>query len=673
MNLTNLFNYNFLKENIKRSKAIILLIILLIPVINVIYYLMQSTNSNIIVPDPAELQPLSILGIYIVPVILSITLFSFIFKRKSSDFVMSFPVSKKQVFLSNTLGGILIILAMNIVNYLFTLITTLLLNNVLIDYRMLFDMFVLWTVTYIFVFTCTNIAVSISSNKITTVVVTLLVLFLVPFVHTFITSNSFKGTENSDISTYCNNEICRPKNYKCYSTACEINKRKDIYSYTYYEEIETNKNYTIPYYLIYSSVLGDDNANVNNSVIKMAFLSILYIVIGFVFFIKKKFEVVGTSFKNEKLHIIIRSLTTIPIICIYYIILKNSNIGLSDIFTITFLVVLLIAYIIIYDLLTRKKITNMIKSLCAIIIVGIFVVIAGELSSSNDINQINVNDIDKMTIMDYNMINKNGYTMNKDIINYIISIHIDNIKGEENYYNSFDIRILVDKKTYEFRILTTKEQYEYILNALKNDETYQKTSNKIKNKNIFAIELKDNNSYVLKENDLYNEIIEKFQNSTTIRNENSESLFNTELYIYDNFEVTHLTFKIEDNNLKEKILNHYNEEVKEVFNDPDIDIHSYYIGEYNITTETTNEDYLSGYYQNENTEINNFILDNLDKKVDINKPYKYIRFYTSGLYNNSHIFVTNNVEELNTLIEQVKQKEQEEKNNIGDTYDEYTY
>ena len=122
MNLTNLFNLKFLKENIKRSRAVILLLIFLVPVINVIIYLMNATNSGSFMPSIFEIAPLSVVGMYIVPVLLSITLFSFIYKRKSSDFVMSFPVSKKQIFMSNTLGGIIIIIISNLVNYLLLLI-----------------------------------------------------------------------------------------------------------------------------------------------------------------------------------------------------------------------------------------------------------------------------------------------------------------------------------------------------------------------------------------------------------------------------------------------------------------------------------------------------------------------------------------------------------------------
>jgi len=668
MNLTNLFNYNFLKENIKRSRAIILLLIFLIPVINVIYFLMNSVNSNIIVPTIMELQPLSIIGTYIIPVILSITLFSFVYKRKSSDFVMSFPVSKKQIFISNTIGGIIILTLTNLVNYIFILIASLLLNNILIDYRMLFDLFLLWTITYIFVFTCANIAVSVSSNKITTIVVTLLVLFLVPFTHTFITSNDFKGITNSNIATYCDNELCKPKNYKCYDTECEINKRKNIYSDTYYEEIEQDSNYTMPYSLIYDSLLGS-SPNISKSLLKMFFLSVIYIIIGLILFTRKKFEIVETSFKSEKVHIIVRSLTIIPILCIYYIILINSSIHISDIFTIIFLLVILVTYIIIYDLLTRKKVTNILKSLLSILIVGILVVLVGDFSSSNQITQINIDDISKMRFEDINTSNNTGYTTNKELINYIASIHISNQKAEENYYRNFNIKITVNNKEFAFRISTTKDEYNYIINSLNNDKTYQSTKTKIKEKYIFAIEVMSDKSYINKNNKLYKEIIKELQKESIVKREKTNSLYTVVISIYNNFEVKTIYYDINDIKLQNEILNHYNSEVEKTFKNTDINIHTYYTGV--VEENILDEEYLSVNYKEDIIKINTFMLDNLDNKVDITKPYSYIKFYTDEFYKGSNIFITNKVEELEKLINEIKQNE--EKNNLGDKYDEYTY
>lgn len=666
MNLTNLFNLKFLKENIKRSRAVILLLIFLVPVINVIIYLMNATNSGSFMPSIFEIAPLSVVGMYIVPVLLSITLFSFIYKRKSSDFVMSFPVSKKQIFMSNTLGGIIIIIISNLVNYLLLLIATLLLTNVLLDYRMLFDIFILWTISYIFVFTCTNIAVSVSSNRITTIVVTLLILFLVPFVHTFITSDSFKGIGHDNISTYCNNEICRPKNYECYDISCEINRKKDLYVYTYYNEIEENTNYTIPYALIVEGLFGRDNYSINKSILKMSLLSIIYIIVGLLLFQRKKFEVVETSFKSERTHILVRSLTTIPILCIYYIILKESSLDTSDIFTIIFLFALVFTYLIIYDLLTRKKVTNIFKSLAALIVVGTIVIFTGEVSSRG-VDQIDVNSIDKITFTDTDMSSTGGYTNNKELINYIISIHIDNVKNE-TYYRNLDVRITVSKKTYEFMVSVTEKEYNYIMEVLSKDETYQKTSKKIKNSDVFAIKLEGDGSYISKKDKLYSEIIEAFKNSDNKKNV-SNSLFQVELYTYSDFTTNTIYFNLpEDTKLYQSILNRYNQMSKETLDNPDIEIYSYNYGRIDEITNTIDEEYISSYQIGETT-LGKFIIEHLDETVDVNKPYNYIKFYTFTAGRDVNLFITNRVDELEKIINDIKTAEELDE---GDTDDKYT-
>ena len=670
MNLTNLFSAKFLKENLKHSRALILLLIFLIPVINVIVYLMNATNSSVFTPSIVELCPLSVIGMYIMPVILSITLFSFVYKRKSSDFVMSFPVSKKQIFISNTVGGIIVIIIMNLANYLFLLISTLLLNNILLDYQMLFDLFILWTISYIFVFTCNNIAVSLSSNKITTVVVTLLVLFLVPFIHTFIVSDSFKGSDVNLKSTYCDNEICRPKNYECYDTKCEINKRNNIYERTVYYEIEDNANYTLPYALIKENIISSDTSNVNKSILKMAFLSIIYIIVGLLLFIKKKFEVVETSFKNERLHIFVRSLTTVPIICIYYIILKNSNISFSDIFTVIFLFALILAYVIIYDLLTRKKVTNIFKTLSSLIIVGIIVIFIGEISSNQE-EYIDVNKITQISFENTELSIYGGYTDNKDIINYVMSIHMDNQSVGE-YYKGITAKIKVDNKKYEFRISVTENQYKYIMEKLNNDKTYQKTTNKIKEKDIYAIQLNGDSGYVSKKSNLYKKIVEKFKDKSTITTEEKNHLYTAVIYIYDNYNSDTFYLYIEDTpELEELILNYYNEKTKNIFNNSNLNIVSYFSGTINDNGDEK-EKYFSSYnydYQ----EISKFILNNLEEKVDINKPYMYLKIYTDNYrYQNSYIFVTNKINELKSLITNIKSEEDMANFQTGDTYGKYT-
>ena len=51
----------------------------------------------------------------------------------------------------------------------------------------------------------------------------------------------------------------------------------------------------------------------------------------------------------------------------------------------------------------------------------------------------------------------------------------------------------------------------------------------------------------------------------------------------------------------------------------------------------------------------------------------YIKFYTDNFYKNTNIFVTNKIDELQILAEQIKQKEKNQEYIIGDTNDKYTY
>ena len=376
MSLTSLFNFNYLKENIKKSKAIILLCMLLLPTIGGIILLVKCSQGSNFMPSIYEVSGPVLFGMYLVPVILSITLFSFIYKRGSIDFTLSMPINKKQIFLTNTFGGIIIILLMQIINLIITLAISLIYSNMIIDYKMLFDIFLIYSISYIFVFTSCNIAASVSSNKITTIVVTLLILFLVPFVSTFIKTDGFNYNNYGTARIECLNKECTPVIYECDSLKCKNDKRNNIY--TGYVNRVSDNNYTMPYKLIAGVFLGEEfDSGINVSLLKMVFLSIVYIAVGLILFIKKKFEIVGTSFRSERVHILVRTLTTVPVACILYVIIKNLGLSSHDFFTIILLLVLIFTYLIIYDLITRKRVTNFFKMAICLVIVSSAVCIVG--------------------------------------------------------------------------------------------------------------------------------------------------------------------------------------------------------------------------------------------------------------------------------------------------------
>lgn len=642
MSLTSLFNFNYLKENIKKSKAIILLCMLLLPTIGGIILLVKCSRGSNFMPSIYEVSGPMLFGMYLVPVVLSITLFSFIYKRGSIDFTLSMPINKKQIFLTNTFGGIIIILLMQIINLIITLAISLIYSNMIIDYKMLFDIFLIYSISYIFVFTSCNIAASVSSNKITTIVVTLLILFLVPFVSTFIKTDGFNYNNYGTARIECLNKECTPVIYECDSLKCKNDKRNNIY--TGYVNRVSDNNYTMPYKLIAGVFLGEEfDSGINVSLLKMVFLSIVYIAVGLILFIKKKFEIVGTSFRSERVHILVRTLTTVPVVCILYVIIKNLGLSSHDFFTIILLLVLIFTYLIIYDLITRKRVTNFFKMAICLVIVSSAVCIVGAFFDDKEEFEIKVNDIKEITFVDDNNINI-ASTKNKDVINYAVSLLLDdNPRG--NVYNMHRIKTKVKGDTYKFTIYVTEDDYNYINNNLVNDKEYLKTLEDYKDSRVFGIEY-DNGYTGVKENkELANMIINEYKNNKdALKNVNNyDGLLNITLYIYDNYAVRNVVVNVTDNkDLVLNILKYYNTKTKEYLNKMnDNDIYSYDINGnfYGVS---------DGYYSELYSEIGKFIVDNIDENIDINKDYKYITINNDY---DKNIFVTNRVEELDKIME----------------------
>ena len=81
MSLTHLFNSHFFIQNLKKSKAMIIFISLLLPVFSMLVLNVIKTNSEYAV-EFYELGLFNILFMYVIPVVLSIQLFNYVFKEK---------------------------------------------------------------------------------------------------------------------------------------------------------------------------------------------------------------------------------------------------------------------------------------------------------------------------------------------------------------------------------------------------------------------------------------------------------------------------------------------------------------------------------------------------------------------------------------------------------------
>ena len=653
MNLINLFNFNYLKQNLKKSKGALAVFIGIIPIINILILFMLNDNnhSNEVITLPV-LSIINFLGIFILPIVISICLFGYVFKKRSVDFVNSMPISRKSIFITNTIGGIAILVIMNLINAIFIYILSNTLPNLVVPLGMIIDYFILWTIAYVFVFTVSNIAVSISGNMITSIAVSALILFLVPFTHAFI-SNALPLNHDSEYIIECNNKECVPDNYYGVGTTVRnlakenkytmyLNKRSSIYNYT------LPSNFVIGFLFNGSSYYNFYNTT---SIIKTFILSLIYIVIGYFLFLKRKMEVCETSFKNIMVHNIVKCLTMVPILSFVYLMLRESY---FDFVSLLILLVIIVGYYFIYDLITRKGINYLKKNIFTLLFyIPLFMLLMKGFDtylennknfSVDDIKYINIENVSKGN---YNSRIFDIYFEDKDVLNYLLT-HTGYGTLSDDEYIEVNFR-LKDNREYSYNFSVSPEDIEYMVNLISKNSKVQEYINDIDYDNIYAVKLGN-----LKVEENYrNELIELCRKHLPNSIENVDNGLNIEMYSYTNHEVEKYSITTDNNIIKDKIMEIENKTLKE-------DIVNYHFNELYL--------YVSGYSieREGELELYNYIKNNLDTSVDSSKDYMFIEVANYGK-DKFYRYYTNDIDKINEIIDKYKIKE--------DTYtsEEYYY
>ena len=464
------FNRNYMIQNIKKSKAILAFFLGMIPILSILACLTLFTNSNY---DAISLESISIvhyIGIYLIPIILSISLFGFVYKKKSVDFINSMPISRKSIFTTNTITGILLLISM-VVFSAFGIYITSIFSHVILSFRMIVDYIILWSITYSFIFILANIAMSISGNRITQIIVTLLLLFFMPFMlqYTFF----YHG------------------NYQDYHLCFD-----SINSNCYWVYDQNNFPYTLPYNLIITTLFGSSMNQLWNVIvlIKMFIISILGYFLGKFLFSIRKMEINETSFSNLKVHNFVKGLTLVPIVAIIMEMIPEGN---KPILLFIFILVLLLIYYFIYDLITKRQITQISKSLIHFLItIMILFSFCGILTNRHHYDVSNSHEI---TMTEENI---TGYRFslftteltdfdyvdikNKDTIHMITNV----LQEKQNYRSDSvvkNIMVFIKNKPYQFEVYFSQEDYQKIVEQIKKTEDIQKTKTVLDKGNIYAI------------------------------------------------------------------------------------------------------------------------------------------------------------------------------------------
>ena len=405
MNLIKLFNFKYLKQNLKKSRGLLTLMILVIPVLTTLMLISLNNSTYDCVVEEMELSIINMFGMYIVPVLLSIVLSGYIYKKSSVDFINSMPLNRKTIYFTNFVGGLIIILAIQLLTLISSLVCANIFSSLFIPIGMVVDTFLMMLAAYIFVYSATMLAMTLSGNILTQIVVTALILFIIPFSHMIFTIES---TSFNDMSID-------------YGEGTVI-----------IEERNQNPEYTKPAWILSYMASGTGNETFNcTSFVKMIVLSIVYLILGMYLFEKRKMENLGASFATLKAHYIVKALTMVPMIFLICM-AEVEDIYLVISFTIIFI------YYVLYDFILSKKTKLKYTILCFICSVLILVAV---FHSGNSIvekitmptRNISIEKIDYITVSETSSLYRETVIEDKEAIKRILK----DIDSTEQYWASF--------------------------------------------------------------------------------------------------------------------------------------------------------------------------------------------------------------------------------------------
>ena len=411
MNLTKLFNYQFFIQKNKKSRSGIIFSAIILPLFTLLSMLLLSSDNTSMVLDFSTLSIFNILFMYVIPIVLSISLFSYVYKKNSSDFVGSMPLSRRTIFTTNTIGGIFIIALIQIITMIIVLLTSMITNNLLVFGAMIWDIFIYFTISYIFVFIACNLAVSFSGNMFATIAATMLILFFVPFL-------LFTSRASSTWNAYS------------YYNGLNYEETNNI---VFYDQF----NFTAPSYFMDCMANSVEYEYNGQSLLKMVILSVAYFVIGLQLFKRKKFEMAEESYENENVHLIVKLLSLAPFFAVGVEgqVIESFTSGI-------FFFAVVATYYFLFDVITKKKI-KLGKSILTFIafsaiMYAIFALIVPHLDVITK-RELSIDDIKSVTIKSISTNYGNSILTNLEIDDKnLIYGMLSNLGSTDNYYSGFN-------------------------------------------------------------------------------------------------------------------------------------------------------------------------------------------------------------------------------------------
>lgn len=321
------------------------------------------------------------LMMYLAPIVLCMVLFSFLNRRNGSDTYHSFPVGRVCLFSSLTLAVltwvVVILFVPLLITVLFYLASGVAVNGVTIPLIALtyFTGALLITAEFL-------LAMSVTGTVLTNLAVFGLILFLPRFITTL-----FSYMVMSNLRMITINDL----------------------------GIFGNININIPVKFFLSVPLGKLSFGIGQgealytsvpAIVYTLVLALIYMVLGCLLFLHRKSETAGRSAPNRIMQHVFRCAITLPVSLIIPLAMFDHNYTADRIGNIGFLVIIAVATLFIYffyELITTKKLKNLLTAAPIFLVVVLADVIFGTAYCSARNNALNFKpsaaDIDSVTLL----------------------------------------------------------------------------------------------------------------------------------------------------------------------------------------------------------------------------------------------------------------------------------
>jgi hypothetical protein len=461
--------------------------------------LLSSTYSyKAYFPNLVELSIPTIFGMYVIPFIMAVTLFNYVFKKDSVDFINALPLKRSTIYITNIVGGIFLFFLIFSVTSLLMWILSNFFDSLVIPKMMYVHYFITFFIAYVYVFITSTLALTLTGSRMVHIALTLILLFLPGFMGDFYTSLVY----NTDISS--------AYNYPSREQFGVINDFNIKNSYI------LDNEQTLPYKYInqvpratFGMYTGEVNyhnevMDVYNvpSILKMIILSIIYSVIGFYTFVRRKMEIAEMTFKSENIHQLVKCITLLPFSLASISTFARTS---SSISILIFGAIILIVYIV-YDLITRRNNTHFMKSVIyflGYILVSILIYISfsgiASFESSKKIKKDDISNIGIDPIASFDYYNESGefsvlkYKIyDNEVINLIFDNAYKTIKIDSDAHQVALRLTLKNGKSYYFNMMLPKEEADKLFKLLDSRKDYVDTIKYIPYNDIYGVQIGTN-------------------------------------------------------------------------------------------------------------------------------------------------------------------------------------